>query len=80
MFSGRGEPDFKALKNCTDLIFKVSIISLDLLISYSLLIQLCIYSHRIRLSGDIELSSGPKQDSNQCFSVCHGKFEQLPIT
>ena len=59
------------LKNCTGSILKLSIISLHLLISYSFLTQLWIYSHRISLSGDIEVNPGPKRDINQCFSVCH---------
>ena len=53
-----------ALKNCTGSILKLSIISLHLLISYSFLTQLWIYSHRISLSGDIELNPGPKRDIN----------------
>ena len=60
----------KTLKNCTGSMLKVSIISLHVLISYSFLKQQ-IYSHRISLSGDIELNPGPQQDINQCFSVCH---------
>ena len=55
----------KALKNCTGSILKVSIISLHLLISYTLLTQLWMYSHRISFSGDIKLNPGPKRDSNQ---------------
>ena len=37
-----------------------SIISLHLLISYSILTQLWIYCRRISLSGDIKLNLGPK--------------------
>ena len=44
----------KSLKDCTGSILKVFIISLYLLIPYFYLIQLCIYSHRTSLSGDIE--------------------------
>ena len=44
----------------TGSILKLSIISLHLLISYSFLTQLWIYSHRISLSGDIKLNPGPK--------------------
>ena len=47
------------------------VISLHLLISYSLLTQLGIYSHRLSLSGGIELNLGPKRYINQCFSLCH---------
>ena len=61
----------KALKNCTRYILKGSIISLHLLISYSLLTQLLIYSHRISFSGDIELNPGAKQEINQCFLMSH---------
>ena len=61
----------KGLKNCTNCIIKLSIISLHLLVSYSFLTQLWIYSYRISLSGDIELNPGPKWDVNQYFSVCH---------
>ena len=50
----------KALQNCTGSILKVSIISLHLLISYSFLTHLRIYSHDISLSGDAELNPGPK--------------------
>ena len=65
------------LKNCTGSILKLSIISLPLLISYSFLTQLWIYSHRISLSGDIELNPGPKRDINQCFSVCHWNLNSV---
>ena len=65
------------LKNCTGSILKLSIISLHLLISYSFLTQLWIYSHRISLSGDIELNPGPKLDINQCFSVCHWNLNSV---
>ena len=41
------------------------------MIFYSLLTQLWIYSHRISLSGDIELNPGSKRDIYQCSSVCH---------
>ena len=61
----------KALKNCTSSILKLSIISLHLLISYSFLRQLWIYSYRVSLSGDIEQNPGLKRDIIQCFSVCH---------
>ena len=50
------------IKNCTGSISKLSTISLHLLISYSFLIQLWRYSHRICLSGDIELNPGPQRD------------------
>ena len=52
-------------------ILKVLIISLNLLISYSLLTQLWGQSHRISLSDDIELNSGLQRDINQCFSMGH---------
>ena len=55
----------KTINNCTGFILKVSIISSHLLISYSLLIQLLIYSHRA------ELNPWSKRDINQCFSVYH---------
>ena len=48
------------LKNFTGSILKLSTISLYLLISYSFLTELWIYSHRISLSGDMELNPGPK--------------------
>ena len=72
----------KALKYCTGSILKVSIISLHLLISYPFLTQLLkkgilTYSHRISLSGDIELNPGPKRDINQRFSVCHGNLNSV---
>ena len=67
----------KALRNCTSYISKVSIISLHLLISYSFLTLLWIYSHRISLSFDIELNPGPKRDINQCFSVCHWNLNSV---
>ena len=51
----------KTLKNCTGTILNVSIISLHLLISYSFLTQLWIYSRGISLSGDIKLNPGPKR-------------------
>ena len=66
----------KALKNCTGSIIELSIIFLHLLISY-ILTQLWIYSHNISLSGDIELNLGPKQDINQCFSVCHWNLNSI---
>ena len=59
------------IKNCTGSISKLATISLHLLIPYSFLIQLWIYSHRICLSGDIELNPGLQRHINQCFSVCH---------
>ena len=68
---------FKTLKNCTSSILKLSIISLHLLISYSFLTQLWIYSYRISLSGDIELNPGQKRDINQCFSVCHWNLNSV---
>ena len=46
----------KALKNCTSFMLKLSVISLHLLISYSFLTHLWIYSYRISLSGDIKLN------------------------
>ena len=46
----------KALKNCTSFMLKLSIISLHLLISYSFLTHLWIYSYRISLSGHIKLN------------------------
>ena len=67
----------KALKNCMGSILKISIISLHLLISYSFLTQLWIYSHRISLTGGIELNPGPKRDINQCFSVCHWNLNSV---
>ena len=67
----------KALKNCTSSILKLSIISLHLLISYSFLTQLWIYSYSISLSGDIELNPGPKRDINQCLSVCHWNMNSV---
>ena len=45
-------------KNCTGSTLKLSIISLNLLNSYSFLTQLWIYSHRISLKGDIKLNQG----------------------
>ena len=50
------------LKNFTGSVLKLSTISLYLLISYSFLTQLWIYSHCISLRGDMELNPGPKQD------------------
>ena len=67
----------KALKSCTLSVLKVSIISLHLLISYSLLTQLWIYSHRISLSGDIELNPRPKREINQFFSMFHGNLNSI---
>ena len=67
----------KVLKNCTSSILKLSITSLHLLISYSFLTQLWIYSYRISWSGDIELNPGPKRDINQCFSVCHWNLNSV---
>ena len=67
----------KGLKNCTNCIIKLSIISLHLLVSYSFLTQLWIYSYRISLSGDIELNPGPKWDINQYFSVCHWNLNSV---
>ena len=64
-------------KNCTGSILKLSIISLLLLISYSFLTQLWIYSQSISLSGDIELNPGPKRDVNQCFSVCRWNLNSV---
>ena len=68
----------KALKNCTGFKLKISIISLHLLISYSLLTQLWIHIRRICLSGDIKLNPKPKQDINQCFSVGHYNLNSVP--
>ena len=65
------------LKNFTGSMLKLSTISLYLLISYSFLTQLWIYSHRISLRGDTELNPGPKQDINQCFSVCHWNLNSV---
>ena len=65
------------LKNFIGSILKVSTISLNLLISYSFLTELWIYSHRISLSGDMELNPGPKQDINLCFSVCHWNLNSV---
>ena len=65
------------LKNYTGSILQLSIISLHLLISYSFLTQSWIYSHRINLSGDIEINPGPKRDINQCFSVCHWNLNSV---
>ena len=67
----------KALKKCTSYILKLSIISLNLLISYSFLTELWIYSYCISLSGDIELTPGLKRDINQCFSVCHWNLNSV---
>ena len=67
----------KVLKNCTSSILKLSTTSLHLLISYSFLTQLWIYSYRISWSGDIELNPGPKRDINQCFSVCHWNLNSV---
>ena len=67
----------KALKDCTGSILKVSIISLHLLISYSFLTQLWVYSHRMSLSGDIELNPGPKRDINQPLSVGHWNLNSV---
>ena len=65
------------LKNCTSSILKLSIISLHLLISYSFLTQLWIYSYRISLSSNIKLNPRPKRDINQCFSVCHWNLNSV---
>ena len=67
----------KAIKNCTNSILKLSIISLHLLICCSFLTQLWIYSYRISLSGDIKLNPGLKRDINQCFSVCHWNLNSV---
>ena len=67
----------KALKNWTGSILIVSVISLYFLISYSLLTQLWIYSHRKSLRSDIELNPGPKRNFNQCFSVCHSNLHSV---
>ena len=61
----------KALMNCTGFILNFPISFLQLLISFSLLTKLRIYSHHITLSGYMELNLGPKRGINQCFSVCH---------
>ena len=61
----------KALMNCTGSMLTFSIIFLHLLISFSFLTKLRIYSHCISLCGDMELNPGPKRDINQCFSVYH---------
>ena len=45
--------------------------SLHLLICYSFLTQFWSCSHRVSLSGDIELNLGPKRHINQCLSVSH---------
>ena len=47
----------KDFKNWVGSILKLTFISQYLLISYSFLTQLCIYSHRINLSDDIELNA-----------------------
>ena len=60
---------YSTFKNCTGSILKVSTIFWHLLIVYSFLTQLWIYSHLISWSGDIKQNPGPKQDNNQCFSV-----------
>ena len=66
-----------ALKNFTGSILRPSTISLHSLISYSFLIQLRIYSHHIRSSGDMELNPGSNQDISQCFSVCHWNLNSV---
>ena len=66
----------KALKNCTGYIFKISIISLHLLISYSFIYN-CGHSHHISLCGDIELNPGLKQNINPCFLVYHWNFNSI---
>ena len=48
----------RALKNCTGSILKAPIISLHLLMTYSFLTQLWLYSYHISLSRDIKLNPG----------------------
>ena len=67
----------KTRKICTISILKLYIISIHLLISYSFLKQLWIYSYRISLSDDIELNPRQKRDINQCFSMCHWNLNSV---